>query len=103
MARAKPKCTPRGGAPLIQAGICERELEARLALNKATTTGARIKLASARTWSEAIAICSDVSWATDFAVCQQLVEPGELEYCELHQLLYGGSLGCHVCTGVYTP
>jgi hypothetical protein len=82
-------------------------LELHKLINKSVTTNTQILIAPHLGWSEVQVLKRALpTWAKDFGVFQEAYTPhntASSNYCQIHSLVYGGCLGCHVCSGFYVP
>jgi hypothetical protein len=78
-------------------------------LNRSKVNSELILIARRLTWSQAQHFRqSPPSWACDIKLFQEDYGPGDWDepnpyrnYCAVHRYYYGGSEGCHVCSGCY--
>jgi hypothetical protein len=82
-------------------------LDLRKLINRSVTTNAQILIAPDLRWSEVQNLRRTLlTWANNLSVFQQDYTPEDAatsNYCRIHNLVYGGCLGCHVCSGFYVP
>ena len=101
----KPLATERERAldALRSHGSFESELELRKIVQNAIRSNSLMKISGAMGYAEARALAEMVqSTFTECTVYQAGWTPdGVSSYCDKHGLHYGGSLGCHVCSGFY--
>ncbi|WP_458763498.1 hypothetical protein [Cupriavidus basilensis] len=88
---------------LLEQGPYASELALRTQLAAAIREHAWLKLSASVAFSHAQRLSADIQQFTaDVAVCQEGWEPGEKSHhCDEHDLYYGGSRGCHICSGFH--
>lgn len=83
--------------------LYDSELELRKTVQSAVRCNAPVRVSSAMGYTEVTAFAGAVSSIfAELAVYQEGWTPHDKsQYCEQHDLHYGGCLGCHVCSGFY--
>ncbi len=78
------------------------EFELRQAVNRARHEGIAFKVTTGMSWAAAHEFMKNSSWLQTPVLYQERLSPSDrLEFCEKHNLYFGGALGCHVCRGFY--
>ena len=74
-----------------------------LKLINRSTKGEKMTIARALSWSEVEHFRRNVpDWVEEYSICQEFYTPeSATEYCPIHDLRFGGCIGCHVCNNFY--
>ena len=95
-------CKKQAIAYLEESGIYKKSLDVRLAINNSTREKRFTVLAKSLGYDEAVFFAASCDWADDITFTQEMYFPGGDEgFCKIHNLHFGGILGCHVCSGFY--
>lgn len=102
-AKAMPHAVAAAIGVLMTEGAYPSEVTARKAANHSRGEGNPIRIARGVIWARCKDVIANAEAAfSEFMVMQEGYAPGEAaNFCEKHRLYYGGSLGCHVCSGFY--
>ncbi len=86
-----------------QQAVFPSEIELRKAIASAIRTNEQMKISAAFGLSAVTDLANVLSTIfSDLTLCQEGYWPaGEKTYCAVHNLHFGGCLGCHICSGFY--
>ena len=102
-AKARPHAVSAAVRVLMTGGGYASEVAARKAANHSRGEGKHALVAKGIAWSDCKEAVANAGAAfSEFVVMQEGYAPGEAaNFCKEHCLYYGGSRGCHVCSGFY--
>jgi hypothetical protein len=89
---------------LLASGVYSSEMAVRIAVQESLRGGTPILIGVGLSWHAAQALRSSHRPFSEVLVVQEGCSVGDrAPYCALHELFYGGCLGCPVCSGDYVP